>query len=70
MASAAADWTFPAWTTCTETAEDARRRRTAEGFTCDEVHMLELEGDPDRFGKQEDAAAGLRQQVQVELHGV
>lgn len=46
------------------------QRRTVAGFTCDQVHMLELEGDADRFGKQEDGAAGLRQQVQVELHGV
>lgn len=48
---------------------DGRDTRIA-GFTCDQVHKLELEGDPDRFGKQEDAAARLRQQVQVELHGV
>lgn len=49
---------------------EALRWRVAAGFTCDEVHMLELEGDPDRFGKHEDGAAGLREQVQVELHGV
>lgn len=48
---------------------DPLRWCVAAGFTCDEVHMLELEGDPDRFGKHEDGAAGLREQVQVELHG-
>lgn len=40
------------------------------GFTCSEVDQLKLKGNPDRFGKQEDGAAGLGVQVQIELHHV
>lgn len=39
-------------------------------FTCREIDKLELKGNPDRFGKQEDGAAGLGMQVEVELHHV
>lgn len=40
----------------------------AGGITFDERHDLELEGNPDRLGEHKDGAAGLRDEVEVELH--
>lgn len=37
-------------------------------FTCSEVNKLKLKGNPSHFDKQKDGAAGLRDQVEIELH--
>lgn len=39
-------------------------------ITCIQVDILEPKGNPERFGKQEDGAAGWRDQVEIELYHV
>lgn len=39
-------------------------------ITCSEVDKLKLKGNPDHFGEQEDGAAGLGEQVEIEFHDV
>lgn len=56
--------------TCTKTRMSPTCLGCRCGITCSEVDMLKLKVNPGHFGKQEDRAAGLRAQVQIEFHHV